>query len=377
MTVLDMTTYACIVVGFVLLVMPKFMSRFGTKQVYVVGAILGGIDYMLTPFSSSPIVLGIMIALGNLFSGMYCSIGTMVMVSKWFPRKKGTVMGIITAAGIVSSGVFLPLFNWFYSEMGITNAMLIFGGLMVVYGIVNIFWLKDTPQEVGLMPDNMPMTPEEEQELVASKHADSTWSYKQLLKSGKWWLVTLGWSIFFIGLFCLSLTSVSTLTTNGMDYNYAVAAVSFVGSITFISSIVSGILDTKIGVIKTTILVIAIMAGGMFIIGFGGSTVPVWLMVVGLIMALGLTGAPNNLFSSQILSMFGPKGYSTAYSMFLAFVNLKYLGNWICARSLAWTGGYNLAIVVGGICEVIGLFLIILAGQKKLPDPEPAKQVGV
>lgn len=368
-TVLDMSTYSGIIVSLLFLILPKYLRRFGAKKILVIGALLGGIVYVLTPFSPNAVVLGLLIGLGQLFGGMYCSISTMMMVSKWFPRKKGTVMGIITAAGILSSGVMLPLFSKAYLAFGITNAMIIFGFVLIAYGVVSIFWLKETPQEVGLMPDNMPMSEEEQQAMVAAANAKSTWSYRQLLKCPKFWCVSLGWGFQLIGLATLAGVVVGAMMGFGLPYETVITVASIMGYLTVISSVGSGLMDTKFGVMKTNILIVGLEIIGLLVLGIGGSKLSVPVLIIMWILVNGTAGAPNNLFSSQVLNMFGAKGYGTAYILFSAFLSMKNIALWIAGRSLAATGGYQLALLIGGIIMAVGLVLIIIAGGKKLPDP--------
>lgn len=369
-TVLDMSTWTTILVSIILLFLPKYLSKWGGKRLIPIGAILGGICFALTPYSPTPLILGVMIALSNLFAAMYCSISTMTMVAKWFPRKKGIVMGIITACGVVSSSVLNPLFNKAMTNYGVTKAMIIFGIVLVIFGVISIFWLKETPAEAGLLPDNMPMTDEERQKLMIAAQAKSDWRYRDLLKTPRFWLVSLGWACHLTGLTGFALTQVSYMGAKGMAMATIVGVVAVIGWVNMGTSIASGILDSKCGTSISIVIFVGMQIIGLLGLGIFGKTATIPVVIVFWLLACGPTGAPNNLFSSQVLNLFGGKSYGTAYTLFLAIINLKALGQWIVARSLEATGGYYMGTLICGVLMACGLVLILLAGNKPIPAPK-------
>ena len=89
------------------------------------------------------------------------------------------------------------------------------------------------------------------------------------------------------------------------------------------------------------------------------------MLAVWLIM--GIFGASNNLYSSQTLSIFGPANFAVAFNG-LVFVTgiTKPLGQMIAGKSLEMTGDYMLAGKIYAVCMVIGLILVIIAGDKKI-----------
>lgn len=367
-TVLDMSTWSTILVSILFLILPRYITKFGAKKILVVGAIIGAASYALTAVAASPILLGVLIGLNQLWAGLYCSISTMIMVSKWFPRTKGTIMGIITAAGIMSYGIFTPLFTKIMTTSGVQNAMFLFAGLLLVYGIASIFWLKETPEEAGCLPDNKPMTDEERKMFVAAANVKTNWTYGKLLKNYKVWCIGLGWGIELAAFIIIGNSAIPHFMGMGIPLERIVAVTSVVGILSCICSIVSGIMDDKIGLLITTAIVFVLHALGMFGTG-AGAALPVGLMFACYLVPMSVGGACNNLPASQILNVFGPTGYTKAYVLISALFSVKSIGFFVAARSLESTGGYAMGIHVGGIMVLVGLVLVFLGGKKRIPEP--------
>lgn len=371
---LDALTYYGFISLVLYFVVPKLISKFGTKKPLVIGAIMGGLAYALTPLSSNTLVIGILIGVTNFAAILYCVMTSMIMVSRWFPRKKGTVMGIITAAGIFSNMVCLPIFNNILMTVSIDAAMAVFGGILVLYGIVSIFWVKETPEEAGLLPDNMPMTDEERKQL--SMGAESAWRYRDVLRNSKFWLVSIGWGLNLTALVGIAMVAISHIVARGVPYGTVVGIASMMGIMIFASSTLSGILDDKLGTNKSIWIVIGLQVIGFALAAFygGGSVIALSIMYI---LAYGTSGANNNLFSSQVLNMFGTRSYSIVYAAFLSIVNLlKSFATFIDARSLEWTGSYDAAFIIFFFCGAVGIIMISLAGQKKIPEPDIVAAVG-
>lgn len=367
---LDAVTYY----GFISLVfyflVPKMIERLGAKRLLVVGAIIGGVSFALIPVSSNTVFIGAMIIVSNLASALYCSVTTMVMVSRWFPRTKGTVMGIITAAGIGSNGVCLPIFSAILTKVGIHAAMYTFGGLLILYGIVSIFWVKDSPEEVGLMPDNRPMSDEERKQLSANESTSTNWTYKKLFKNVRFWMVSLGWGLNLFSVTGVVMVAVTHMVGRGVGFEAVIATMSAMGIASFCFSFGSGIIDDKFGVMKASWIIIGMQILGVGIAAFyGGASSAILILMYCLLGSSA--GANNNLFSSHVLTLYGRNGYPLAYAAFLAIVNFtKSFSTYIDARSLEWTGNYTAAFIIFFVVGVVGLIIITAVGTTPIPEPD-------
>lgn len=349
----------------------KLIEKFGAKWVMCISAIIEGIIFFLIPMVGTLGLCKLLIACNAMTSVLYCQLTTVVIIGNWFPRKKGTILGLVTSAIILTSLVMLPLFNRATTAWGITKAMQVFALFIIAWGVVSIFWVKNSPSMVGLNPDNEPMTPEEEARLTTANNSESSWTILDFFKCPRLIVGAVGWGIVTASLMGVSTIIIPMMTSNGLSQTLAVTIASFSGLAGFIGSNVSGIVDGKSGTIKAAIFVVIILVVGDVLLGLSGTTI---LMVIGYYCVMLAFGAPNNLYSSQCLGLVGPQNYAAVFKIFLAVaVIIRATGTSISGFSLAHFGSYRPAFLFFAVVNVISIFLIIFSGEKYIPSPEEKK----
>lgn len=363
--ILNGATIAGVIGTFVILVIPAITRKIGAKWLLVLSAVVCGVAWAAGPMFSNPNLIAVCMGVVNVTCTMFSMNGTMILVSKWFPRKKGAVMGIITSAGIGASLLLVPLFNILNSRFDVKSASLVTGLLLAAYGVSSIFWLRETPQEVGLLPDNKPVDAELEK-IIATQRGG--WSAREMLRCRKWWFGSLGWSATMFAMIGFITIAVTYMLSRGVPQPTAMAAVSICGIVQFIASNVAGFIDQKVGPLKTSLLVNGLQIIGFLLICFygGGSTA---VVILSYMLVLGVFGATNNMFSSHILSLTGPKNYVTAFAGF-NFIRgfATAFASYASSYSLTATGGYELAYKLFLAIMIVGLILIVVAGDKLAPE---------
>lgn len=369
--ILNGSTIACIIGAFVFLAIPGITRKIGAKWLLVVSAVVCGLAWAMGPMFSNPVLIAVCVGIINVTCNMFSMSGTMVLVSKWFPRKKATVMGIITSGGLIAALVLVPLFNALNNSFDVKAASLVTGLLLVAYGVSSIFWLRETPQEVGLLPDNKPVDAELEM-IMATR--EGGWSAREMLRCKKWWFVSLGWSATMFAIIGFITIAVTYMISRGVPQPTAMAAVSVCGIVQFVASILAGVIDQKIGPLKTSLLVNGLQIIGFLIVCFYGGSSSV-VVILSYMLILGVFGATNNMYGSQILSLTGPRNYVTAFAAYTFIHNFtKGFASYASSYSLTATGGYGLAYKLFLATMIVGLILIVVAGDKLAPEALAASQ---
>lgn len=161
--------------------------------------------------------------------------------------------------------------------------------------------------------------------------------------------------------------AVTYMITRGVPQPTAMAAVSICGIVQFFISNLAGVIDQKIGPVKTSLLV-----NGLQIVGFWSSAFTAVAAVccdLSYLLVLGVFGATNNMFSSHILSLTGPRNYVTAFAGYTFIHNFtKGFASYASSYSLTATGGYELAYKLFLATMIVGLILIVVAGDKLAPE---------
>ncbi len=345
------------------LVLPKIIERFGAKRVMLFSYMMGGVVFAMIPQTPYIIVMQIGTILTGVFSGIYGITTPMIMVSRWFPRNKGQVMGIVSSGIIISTVIMIPVLNALIKVTDVRIAMAIIGASLIIFGVVNLFILKDTPEEYGLHPDNKEMT-EEEKRLIGARPEPSV-SSGEVLRMPRFWTISLGWGIMLLALIGFTFIAVSYMLERGVPEETAMKAVSIGGVLSCAGSIGLGWVDQRIGPVKTALISAALLMGGMLIVIFyHGESIPV--IILGYLMILTCTGAMNSLGSSHNLSVFGVNDYSVSFNLQTAISSvIKMFGTFIAARSITWVGDYSIAYKVYGAAIVIGTILILVTGERR------------
>lgn len=288
----------------------QWVDRKGPKQVLVIGYLVGGINYLVFPFVQSFAALVVCLALTHTSMLAYCQMTTHSLVAHWFNRKKGMALGV-SAVGIptgnaVFSLVYTTIVSSFGSHLslGVRAGLWTFGAALIIMGVVSVFWVKNTPAEVGMTPDNLPIENE-----VGSVE-DRSYTFGEVARTPYVWLIILIYGL----LNCAVIACVAQLINYiqvrgnvGMDTAGLVMSVGALGGIA--GGFLISFMDQKLGTKKTTVLyciasILVYAAMGLF----GGN---ITVLVVLCMLAFLLNGGPAPLLPSMILTIFGPESFNS------------------------------------------------------------------
>ncbi len=373
------------------------------KNVKWLGVILGaasiilGLLIMLIPPSSATIWL-ICLGLESCIATLYFSYALGILVGQWFPRRKGTVMGIATIAfpvgnAMVGFGFAEPFFARFGASMGADMGpkieQLIASGvaadkaealagaqiaqacaaktfipflIVCVIGLIlGIVFLRDYPEQVGAYRDNdKSLTPEIAQKMMEAEIENkrtTVWTPAKTLGCKDFWfsVVALGLLVMFsVGMMTQTNAIITQFET--LDYSAMMLIIAGCG---VVGSYILGLLDTKFGT-KKAILIASILAllSGIFGIFKTPVTIVISLCLLGLYM-----GAQSNFTVSIVAQYWRREDFASVYTVANPIVNLfnalgpVLIANLIFLKGEADTFYIFLASIIAG---VIGIILILL-----------------
>jgi MFS family permease len=136
------------------------MERFGVRAVTSValGLIAAGSGLSIEVTASWQLVLlwGVLIGLGT---GSMALVFASVVATRWFIRRRGLVMGILTAASATGQLVFLPVLAWMAERSGWREASLVVSLAAVAVIPLVLLCLRDSPAALGVSPYGAPDGP--------------------------------------------------------------------------------------------------------------------------------------------------------------------------------------------------------------------------
>jgi MFS family permease len=261
------------------------------------------------------------------------------LVSHWFDRRRGLALGLMMI-GMGSGAMVMPSFaQQLIARFGWRTAYAALGGgvLLVAIPVLGAF-LREKPQELGLLPDGAPPrnSAAASQALVQGLSARDAWS------SGTFWLMVSAFFLVSASVQGCLVHTTAMLSDRGIPAQTAALGSSLVGAAVLLGRVGTGYLLDRL------------FAPHVAAVFFGGAALGIGLLWLdttpfafagAFLIGLGL-GAEVDLIAYLISRYFGLRTFGRVYSSaFAAFALAGALGPLIMGASFDRTGSYRAALV--------------------------------
>ena len=313
---------------------------------------------------------------GSVMTAGYICGGT--LVAQWFPKKKGAVMGLTTAGHNTASACFVAIIA------ATTGAMTIRWGLLpmcigcLIIAILGLVFMRDTPFEYGINPDNVSdkvYAEEYDTEDTAAADDDGGWTVGKLLTTKETWMSSVTTGLFQVCSAGIMTQIVLRNVELGMSQGQALALMTVVALIGIVGSWLIGIIDTKIGT-KKTMMGFGVWYGIALLFNFATTNYhqpTFWISVVMIGMSIG---GSANFTTSLPTACFGRHGFAKVNSVVFpiqgAITACNYLVNMFVQ---AMTGGViRYAYLVLAIVSFVNIILIATVNEHRFNRDWMAEQ---
>lgn len=137
----------------------RLSDRFGPRMVLSIGGAFVGIGYCLMGRLNSAWQLyffyGVLVGIGNSVVGP----PLMSTVSRWFVKRRGLAIGIVSTGAGIGGMIFAPVSAWLIQGFGWRYAYLIMGVVCLVFIVVAGNFFRADPQVLGQLPDGAKAAP--------------------------------------------------------------------------------------------------------------------------------------------------------------------------------------------------------------------------
>jgi MFS family permease len=353
----------------------QLVMRKGVRIVTVISLIGGGLFgcILLGQVSSYTTYLLCQIA-AYAFGCGYAQSTTNTLVSTWFPRTKGFMLGLSTCGVPMAAAFMVSLLNSLYGTFGFRISMTLLGCAMIAMGVISHFWLKNTPEDAGLHPDNIPI--KEEEKIIMSMEGSQDgagWTVPLLLRCKQVWLLILGEGLFFLVTVGFLSQGVHFLMEFGYDQPSAVRFYGTAALLGFLGSSIIGWIDTKYGT-RPAVLIYGVLT---FVSVASVGVLPKSSAVAYLCMCLGMTasGAISNIIPSSIGTCFGRKAYASASRVvYIGASLLKALSFSFVAIGMVLTGSYVGSYTMLGGVALVALIIVLQIDFTNVQLPPSLKE---
>ena len=368
-TLLNLCSVAAIIATVAMLGVGILFHKFKTRKMNTIVMILTGAALIIYGHITSVIAYVICYFSIYLLTSTTAAIGIPQIYTSYFPTKKGSIMGWATCGASLAALVALNVLNWLIGKGGWSVATLCFGLFSIAMGLVNWFFIPDTPEEMKVLPDNCDFDEEElrqRKEILAS--SKPVWTVKEGLRNKNFWLLPIAYGLLFL----VNIGVVSQLVkyeiSMGLTPAKAAGFMSLMPVFAVPGSIFSGWLDQKIGARRSGIALAIFFAIGT---AFGGfmpyNSVTNWLFF-GFTIFWG--GAISNLPQSHACSVFGFRDYPALWAGMNPIMSLiRALNSTVLAISLSYLGGYRDAYKIFCVCAVVAGILLFISDNQIIKKP--------
>ncbi len=358
-TIITMNGYAGMIAVIGFIIAGQINKKIGPRLTSAICLIISGVTYIGCGNATSVMFYTVCMTLcaTGMMSAGYVAGGT--LVANWFPKKKGIVMGYTTMGHNFASAFYVAIMTGLIATMGSMNkASWLPGVAAIILGIVGFIFMRNTPQERGINPDNV------SDEVYASEYDtaedDSDWTTIKLLKTKETWFAAI-----FTGLFQICSVGVmqQLVTRNirdfGMTQGAALTLMTIVALIGVFGSWIIGVIDQKIGT-KKTMQFFGIWYAAAILANVTNTTAGMYIAVI----MIGISiGGSANFMTSFPSSVFGRHGFETVNSVIFPIQSILTASAFmINGISLNATGSLRWSYL---ILAVIALINIIFVGLTK------------
>ncbi len=224
------------------------MNRFGLRRITTIALVLVSAGAALSIFATAPWMLvatwGVLIGLGT---GSMALVFAATVADNWFIKRRGLVVGILTAGGATGQLVFLPLIAQLVQTSGWRTAtLLVAAAALAVVPLVLIF-IRNRPEDLDVTPYGAPehWVPGPRQTGNAAKRALAVLA--RASKQRTFWALVAGFAI------CGATTNgligthfIPSAHDHGMQETVAAGLLAVVGIFDIVGTIASGWLTDRV-----------------------------------------------------------------------------------------------------------------------------------
>jgi MFS family permease len=287
------------------------------------------------------------------------------LVSHWFDRRRGLALGLMMIGMGLGAMVVPPFAQQLIARYGWRTAYAALGGGVLLIAIpVLATFLREKPQDMGLLPDGAPP----KDSAAGSQAVVQGLSVQDAWHSGTFWLMVCAFFLVSVSVQGCLVHTTAMLSDRGIPAQTAALGSSLVGAAVLLGRVGTGYLLDRLFAPHVAAVFFGGAALGIGLLWLG--TTPV-AFAGGFLVGLGL-GAEVDLIAYLISRYFGLRAFGRVYSSaFAAFALAGALGPLIMGASFDRTGSYRGALATFLAATLLAAVLMTRLG----PYPYRAGQL--
>jgi MFS family permease len=345
------------------------IDKYGPRKITIISTIIASIGLLMVLFVRDiwqfVFVWGFVISLGfNL--GLYDTVNA--AVAKWFVKKRGRALSLVTIGGGLGAPVVVPVMTWIIINYGWRPALIFIAlSMLVVCLPLAWFWMKDHPPEhYGLLPDGDTVIKGTSDDVqVEEAYEEYEFTPKQALRTRSFWMVLFAFALSGGITAAVTMHQMPYLMDMGIDPLAAAGVLGLMATMSLPGRVVFAWIGDKWGERTSLMIGYALKTMGVLIWTIAQDIPMIMLFVI--LYGIGY-GGTIPVSTSLRASYFGRKAYATItgyITFFTALSNIAYpiFAGW----SYDVTGSYVGAFTIIAGAQALAIVFMYLAKKPKLP----------
>ncbi|MDA1174805.1 MAG: MFS transporter, partial [Chloroflexi bacterium] len=135
------------------------MDRYGPRSMLLGSVIVSALGYVLLAMSAN--ILMVYVVFVGIISPVILNVAfnaSAAFVNNWFSRYKATAMSVLQVGSGVGAIIIIPTLAFVMDSWEWRAAAIAAAGFVLVLGLPAAWFSRDTPEELGLLPDGEPFS---------------------------------------------------------------------------------------------------------------------------------------------------------------------------------------------------------------------------
>ncbi len=340
-----------LVVGLTATAVGPLLDRFGTRRVFVGGAVALGLGLALAGTAASPLgLLGWFGVAAGLGGGVLGSVAQTVVLARWFPRARGTVVGLALSGMGVGMFLFGPATALGVARLGWRAAFAALGGGTTAL-LLPILLLASTSEPDAAAPPAAGTG--REPGLVA------------VLRSGRFWCFALAFFFTPVSNFMVTTHQVAAVVDAGVAPAWAATAFGAVGLLSALGRAGFGALSDRWGRVPAALASYAATGLGTLLLLLMTAAHAAWMLPL-FVLSFGLTlGARGPIIAALAADVYRGRVYGTVLGLITLGNRIgSAIGPWLGGVLYDLTGSYRAAFAVALGALAIAATALAGAGRR-------------
>ena len=358
-----MTSTACSLAGMIMsLAIGKVFRKFSVKKTMLAGSALYAACY--AAYGLAPNIY-VFYAIGFI-SGFAMIMSSMVAVStllaRWFDEKRGLAVALASTGSGVGGVVMNPLIGQLVTNIGWRNTYFVIGAMIAVVMLPAVFFfIKETPQEMGLEPYGK----SENHSTRSVAYQPEGYTAAEAKKTPMYWMWLPVVLIVSATCNCIMQHTVAYATDMGYEYTVAAGIASVLTAGLAIWKLVMGQLYDSIGSRKAATLSLSVYTVVLVLYVLASKDMPfIYYIGTGL---FGVGGSFATIaYSVVVQDVFGKKDFAAIYGNVNAFASIGgAIGSPVVAAVFDTMGTYKPAWAALAVIMFMNVILLNMMFRTK------------